>query len=119
MSICAENTIPAMVKISERIIRGEGDKDTWNTYLLHIDDLLDARFAFLPRVVGARIVSSTIARMRPDGKITIEIESHPAKGDNYESTRTTLIGSRVGDVGVAPPLPSVASGPPDTDDEEW
>jgi hypothetical protein len=54
---------------------------------------VDPGFAFVPRRVGTRIVSTTKAELADDGTITIEIESEPAPGETYASTRTTLKGS--------------------------
>lgn len=70
---------------------------------------IDVRFALLPRVVSARLVSTTKAKMRPDDSIEIEIESKPAEGEVYVPTRTTLVGVRVGEVGQVPALPHVAA----------
>ena len=73
---------------------------------------VDARFPFLPRVIGAKIISSTTARIRPDGTLEVDIESHPQKGENYAATRTTIIGQLLSrETGVAS-LPNVAKGPP-------
>jgi hypothetical protein len=54
---------------------------------------VDPGFAFVPRQIGARIVSKTTATLGEDGTITIEIESEPAAGETYAATRTTLTGS--------------------------
>ena len=70
---------------------------------------IDAGFAFVPRRVGPRIVSSTVAHLRQDGSIEIEIESQPEAGQQYRPTRTTLLGERIGAVGEAPSLPEVAA----------
>ncbi len=54
---------------------------------------VDPGFAFVPRHVGTRIVSSTKGTIDDDGTISLEIESEPAPGETYSSTRTTLKGS--------------------------
>jgi hypothetical protein len=54
---------------------------------------VDPGFAYVPRRVGARIVSSTKGTLAEDGTITLEIESEPAPGETYAATRTTLKGS--------------------------
>jgi len=54
---------------------------------------VDPGFAYVPRRVGTRIVSKTKAVLADDGTIAIEIESEPAPGETYASTRTTLKGS--------------------------
>jgi hypothetical protein len=74
---------------------------------------VDTKFAFLPRQVGPRIVSTSVAKVLPDGRIEIEIESKPHEGEQYVPTRTALTGRRVGEVGRAPELPDVAAPPPE------
>ncbi|MEX2208471.1 MAG: hypothetical protein WEF50_19810 [Myxococcota bacterium] len=54
---------------------------------------LDPAFAFVPRRVGTRIVSTTKGTLAEDGTISLEIESEPAPGETYAATRTTLKGS--------------------------
>jgi len=54
---------------------------------------VDPGFAYVPRSVGTRIVSKTKATLGDDGTIAIEIESEPAPGETYASTKTTLKGS--------------------------
>ncbi len=56
---------------------------------------VDAQFAFIPRFVGPRLVSSTSARLGEDGLLTVEIESDPAEGQTYAATRTTVSGIRI------------------------
>ncbi|MCP5070452.1 MAG: hypothetical protein GY946_28120 [bacterium] len=56
---------------------------------------MDTAFAFAPRAVGARIVSTSVARLEDDGKLSIEIETKPEPGEEYPPTRTTLRGSYV------------------------
>ena len=56
---------------------------------------IDPSFAFVPRRVGARIVSSTKGTLADDGTISLEIESEPAPGETYAATRTTLTGSLI------------------------
>jgi len=56
---------------------------------------IDPSFAFVPRRVGTRIVSSTKGTLDDDGTISLEIESEPAPGETYAATRTTLKGSLV------------------------
>ena len=54
---------------------------------------VDPGFAFVPRRVGTRIVSTTKGTLAEDGTISLEIESEPAPGQTYAATRTTLKGS--------------------------
>ena len=70
---------------------------------------VDSRFAFLPRQVGPKIVSDTVAEFRHDGTIEIAINSRPDAGHEYARTRTELVGHRVGDVGHPGKLPELAA----------
>ena len=65
---------------------------------------VDASFAYVPRRVSERIVSSSKATVSPDGKVKIEITSRPAEGDTYPPTRTTLEGELVSKPGTTVPL---------------
>ncbi len=58
---------------------------------------IDTEFAFIPRIVGARIVSSSLTEIAPDGRVVIELQNHPAEGEDYQPTRTRLTGLRVSD----------------------
>ena len=58
---------------------------------------IDTDFAFIPRIVGARIVSTAITEIHPDGSLVIELENKPAEGEDYRPTRTKLTGQRVSD----------------------
>lgn len=55
---------------------------------------VDVGFAFVPREVGRRIVSSSRAEFLPDGSVQIEIENQPREGEDYAPTRTQLVGFR-------------------------
>ncbi len=57
---------------------------------------IDPSFAFVPRTVGPRLVSTNVGRLEEDGSITLEIENVPAEGESYSPTHTTLRGVRVG-----------------------
>jgi hypothetical protein len=57
---------------------------------------VDVGFAYVPRDVGARIVSDARAEFQPDGSVKIELENAPAPGDDYRPTRTHLVGYRAG-----------------------
>jgi hypothetical protein len=48
----------------------------------------------MPRVVSARIRSSSVARLAGDGSIEIEIDNEPAAGERYRPTHTVLKGRR-------------------------
>jgi hypothetical protein len=60
---------------------------------------VDPGFAFIPRMVGAKIESTTVAVIAADGTVSIEIENRPAPGEDYAPTRTTLSGRRVASAG--------------------
>ena len=70
---------------------------------------VDPGFAFIPRSVSTRIVSSTVATIAADGSVSIEIENRPGPGEDYSPTRTTLRGRRVSAAGLGG---NVAAGPP-------
>ena len=54
---------------------------------------VDTRFAFIPRIVGARVQSSSVATFDTSGLIHVEIDNTAAVGEeNYQATRTTLEG---------------------------
>jgi hypothetical protein len=73
---------------------------------------IDTDFAYIPRIVGARIVSTSVSEIRPDGSLVIEIENRPAPNEDYLPTRTRLTGTRVADARTVT-LPDVAAPPPE------
>jgi hypothetical protein len=62
---------------------------------------VDTNFAFIPRQVGPRIVSSWKAHLDPDGTLIVELSNKAEKGEVYRPTTTTLRGKRVGAPGQA------------------
>jgi hypothetical protein len=58
---------------------------------------VDTDFAFVPRQVGPRIVSSWSARFDDDGVLVVELENRPGDGEDYSPTSTTLHGTRLPD----------------------
>jgi len=56
---------------------------------------LDAEFAFAPRTVGPRIVSTWTAKFRQDGTLIVEFENTGAAGEAYSPTRTKLFGTKI------------------------
>jgi hypothetical protein len=56
---------------------------------------VDTGFAWVPRIVGPRLVSSWEARFRKDGTLVVEIRNEPAEGVEYSPTTTTLYGTRI------------------------
>ena len=65
---------------------------------------VDPSFAFVPRMVSTRIVSTSVTTIATDGTVTIEIENQPAGRDDYAPTRTTLRGTRISAAGIGPPV---------------
>jgi hypothetical protein len=56
---------------------------------------VDVAFAFVPREVGPRLVSTSVAEFFPDGSIHIELQNQPAsEEEDYLPTETTLVGYR-------------------------
>jgi hypothetical protein len=56
---------------------------------------VDTAFAWVPRTVGPRLVSTWEARFRRDGTLVVEIRNEPAEGVEYSPTTTTLYGTRI------------------------
>ena len=77
--------------IEGRILRGTA---TTQIVMAQVPGV-DAQFAFIPRFVGPRLVSTTSGRLGEDGLLTVEIESDPAEGEAYTPTRTTVSGVRI------------------------
>lgn len=55
---------------------------------------VDVGFAFVPREVSPKILSRATAKFFSDGSIRVEITNEPAPGEDYEPTKTTLVGYR-------------------------
>jgi len=62
---------------------------------------VDTGFAWVPRTVGPRLVSTWKAHFRRDGTLVVEIQNDPAEGVEYSPTTTTLYGTRIEDPGAA------------------
>jgi hypothetical protein len=73
---------------------------------------IDTDFAFIPRMVGTRIVSTSVSEIAPDGSVVIELENRPTESDDYLPTRTRLTGMRIADASDVR-LPDVAAPPPE------
>lgn len=56
---------------------------------------VDTGFAFIPRQVGPRLVSTWTAHLEADGTLLVELTNHGAQGEAYSPTKTTLRGKRV------------------------
>ena len=76
--------------------RLEGTSET--TLVVSSAPGVDTRFAYIPRMVSARIASTSTATFHQDGTVSIEIENLPAEDEeDYSPTRTTLVGYRLED----------------------
>lgn len=62
---------------------------------------VDPSFAFVPRVVGLRLTSMTIAQFDADGRVTMESANQPGEGEDYLPTRSTLAGERIAESSTA------------------
>jgi hypothetical protein len=60
-----------------------------------------AEFAFAPRTVGPRLVSSWEAYLRRDGTLVVDLRNEPAEGEDYRPTTTLLYGTRIEEPEVA------------------
>ncbi len=58
---------------------------------------VDTGFAFVPRMVSTRIVSTSVGEFGPDDSLHLEIENRAAEGEDYRATRTRMRGKRVTD----------------------
>ena len=56
---------------------------------------VDTAFAFIPRQVGPRVVSTWVAHLEANGTLVVELTNHGAEGEAYAPTTTTLRGKRV------------------------
>jgi hypothetical protein len=56
---------------------------------------VNTAFAYIPRIVGPRLISTTTGELGKDGTLRIEIENEPAEGEVYAATHTTLRGTRI------------------------
>jgi hypothetical protein len=56
---------------------------------------VDTGFAWVPRDVGPRLISTWEARFRRDGTLVVEIRNEGAEGEEYPPTSTTLYGTRI------------------------
>lgn len=64
---------------------------------------VDTKFAFVPRLLGPRIVSTTVGRFEEDGTLVIEIRTEGLPGEEYVPTRTVLRGTRIPPDRLGPP----------------
>lgn len=79
----------------EGTVEGQTLRGTSDTQILTSVAGVDAGFIGMPRQVSARIRSTSVATVAPDGSIRVEIDNEPAEGETYSPTRTVLKGTRV------------------------
>jgi hypothetical protein len=98
-----EQTLPAeVIGKGEGTIDGRTLEGTNHTQLVVATvPGVDPGFAYLPRTVSTRIVSTSVTRIAPDGSVEIELANAPEEGEDYSPTRTVLTGRRVSAAGVA------------------
>ena len=98
-----DQSLPAeVIGKGEGSIEGRTLKGTNHTQLVVTTvPGVDPGFAFIPRMVSTRIVSTSVTRLAPDGSVEIELANAPEEGEDYSPTRTVLSGRRVSAAGVA------------------
>ena len=98
-----DQSLPAeVIGKGEGTIEGRTLKGTSHTQLVVTTvPGVDPGFAFIPRMVSTRIVSTSVTRLEPDGSVEIELTNAPEAGEDYLPTRTVLSGRRVSTAGVA------------------
>jgi hypothetical protein len=100
-----EESLPAeVIGKGEGTIQGRTLKGTSHTQLVVATvPGVDPGFAYIPRKVSTRIVSTSVTKIAPDGSVQIELSNAPEGDEDYSPTRTVLTGKRVpsGASGVA------------------
>jgi hypothetical protein len=56
---------------------------------------VDTGFAWVPRDVGPRLISTWKAHFRRDGTLVVDIRNQGAEGEDYPPTTTILYGTRI------------------------
>lgn len=91
----SEAVAASVVGAGEGEIEGSVLSGTANTNLVVASvPGVDVGFAYVPREVGPRILSTSRAEFFADGSIRVEIENQPVQGEDYAPTRTSLVGYR-------------------------
>ena len=105
-----EQSLPAeVIGSGEGTIEGRTLTGTSHTQLVVATvPGVDPGFAFIPRMVSTRIVSTSVTKIAPDGSVEIELSNAPEGDEDYSPTRTVLTGKRVSAAGSG-----VASAKPD------
>jgi len=98
-----EQSMPAeVIGKGEGTIEGRTLKGTSHTQLVVTTvPGVDPGFAFIPRMVSTRIVSTSVTKLAPDGSVEIELSNAPEAGEDYSPTRTVLSGKRISAAGIA------------------
>jgi hypothetical protein len=102
----AEPIIAEVIGKGEGTIEGRTLRGTAQTQIVAATvPNVDPGFAFIPRSVSTRVISTSVTTISADGNVDIEIENRPAPGEEYQPTRTTLTGRRVeaAQIDKAPP----------------
>ena len=96
-----EGSLPAeVIGKGEGTIEGRTLKGTSHTQLVVATvPGVDPGFAFIPRRVSTRIVSTSVTKIAPDGSVQIELSNSPEGDEDYSPTRTVLTGRRVSNAG--------------------
>ena len=102
-----EQSLPAeVIGKGEGSIEGRTLKGTNHTQLVVTTvPGVDPGFAFIPRMVSTRIVSTSVTELAPDGSVEIELANAPEEGEDYSPSRTVLTGRRVSAAGIASARP--------------
>jgi hypothetical protein len=97
-----EESLPAeVIGKGEGTVDGRTLKGTSHTQLVVATvPGVDPGFAFIPRRVSTRIVSTSLTRIAPDGSVQIELSNSPEGDEDYSPTRTVLTGRRVSSAGT-------------------
>lgn len=96
-----DESLPAeVIGKGEGTVEGRTLKGTSHTQLVVATvPGVDPGFAYIPRMVSTRIVSTSITRIAPDGSVQIELSNAPEGDEDYSPTRTVLTGKRVSAAG--------------------
>lgn len=96
-----DESLPAeVIGKGEGTVEGRTLKGTSHTQLVVATvPGVDPGFAYIPRMVSTRIVSTSVTKIAPDGSVHIELSNAPEADEDYSPTRTVLTGKRVSAAG--------------------
>jgi hypothetical protein len=96
-----DESLPAeVIGKGEGMVEGRTLKGTSHTQLVVATvPGVDPGFAYIPRMVSTRIVSTSVTKIAPDGSVQIELSNQPEGDEDYSPTRTVLTGKRVSAAG--------------------